>query len=769
MNTFPPGTILVAKNVQLGRSNFGCHFNNWPFSYTQGSGAAYTYNEHIEGNYTVWLGDSVSSTFFDSEQALAKVGWIRSFKPKFRQLFDVSGSTVGAITLADFLRYLDWAYARGVKVLWIPELFDRNTAGTTHQLYSGTTTYPRIGFAGDIIQVSSTTVTVDSTASPGAAGILHGILNNEHRLISFDGSPRVDYRQITVLSTSQFTFEYDTGGLSNSLNVYWTNPVAEAKFRDDLVSLFTNSTVSPVYGFTLINHPALGAIEPVNEMTSRPYWAWMGPYVRLLAQALTRYRNPALDPVIVLSPNLEGIVSSDTAGAMHWLYAPAGTGNSDSPVRIQNADLSYMESGAGKRLIDYISVWSHHVYGDIVYAKLANNANTAFTRAQGNIRQGGFLRAVMAHYWYGPSGVGSGESWKVGSRTVPPAVWDTEGDLDDMEVEQNGYFIWGKLPLEERKVNYLKFMIGRMLGTADGLGGIGTTFQYLLDTAPGSGVNTQFVIKSGGATVSPDGHLRLSLKTPNDVGAPYGRARADNSGNAKTINFQGWGEYDDFIIYAPSGWDLLGLTPAKPYARYRGKQTLHVVAKVVDISALPVVVVDYAAPTANLFKYGTIFFDILPTEANKTTDTNGLCSDIVSHPVASADGTTALTCRQGNGTGWYVRVGDTVHLQTSTYDLPDVLLPYTTGTVLTVPTDVTIRTTRTMYIDIPAFNWVMDMLTSKPISVGFIVHPQKENVQPNLGIVIQQGNDFPYYTDAQGALQRWYGPQGIPPNPGVTG
>ena len=138
IRTFPP-SVTIERVATLTRDNFAYAYLTRPYAYYNNPygaidyyGARPTYDNSTAGK-TCWEGytsytdrivdDNSASTDIPTKTANTYFGWSRFFYPSSSQIFQV-GSGIHADVMGDLLKWLDWAYARGIKIIWTPTFYN---------------------------------------------------------------------------------------------------------------------------------------------------------------------------------------------------------------------------------------------------------------------------------------------------------------------------------------------------------------------------------------------------------------------------------------------------------------------------------------------------------------------------------------------------------------------------------------------------------------------------------------------------------------------
>ena len=141
IRTFP-ASVTIEKVVTLSKANFGYNYITRPLAYynnpsgvVDSYGYRPTYDNSGTGK-TVWDGtaqyqdrvvdDNSSSTDIPTKTANTYIGWIRLFYPSPNQIFQV-GTGIHADVMADLLKELDFAHARGMKALYTVFLYNKSS------------------------------------------------------------------------------------------------------------------------------------------------------------------------------------------------------------------------------------------------------------------------------------------------------------------------------------------------------------------------------------------------------------------------------------------------------------------------------------------------------------------------------------------------------------------------------------------------------------------------------------------------------------------
>ncbi len=141
IRTFP-ASVTIEKVVTLSKAHFGYNYITRPLAYYNNPsgvidsyGYRPTYDNSGTGK-TVWDGttqyqdrvvdDNSSSTDIPTKTANTYIGWIRLFYPSPNQIFQV-GTGIHADVMADLLKELDFAYARGMKALYTVFLYNKSS------------------------------------------------------------------------------------------------------------------------------------------------------------------------------------------------------------------------------------------------------------------------------------------------------------------------------------------------------------------------------------------------------------------------------------------------------------------------------------------------------------------------------------------------------------------------------------------------------------------------------------------------------------------
>jgi hypothetical protein len=412
MNSFPPNTFFVAKDITISRDNIGMHHDGWPVTW---SANAYDCTASLTtGGYP-----ASNLSLANYTDVTANCGWARSFRPSMSNLFTPGNTTPSNNTLDGLLLMLDKFLDVNQKLLWQVAIF-----GVSNNNLFGNASDLVLGFSGSFTTSGgNATGPVDTTNVSIGETVYFGFASSA--VNGFSG-------YFTLTNNNPITFPYS--GTLSSVTGYYINRLAEVRFRDCMENLFNSPRTSPK-GYTLANHPALGGIEMVNEATTTPVSFYTGPYIRILAQTLTRFRSPTLPAVKVLGCNMQGYYDVTVyTGPRGWAYAHAGTSKSSNPVYVNGSS----DYGNNKRVVDWTTAWSHHMYGFLNKTTEVNAKNDAIASSQltgGNLT--GFTKLLSIPYWYSPSaGITNPDPRGYNLSPYFPPLWNTESDLSPDEVQK---------------------------------------------------------------------------------------------------------------------------------------------------------------------------------------------------------------------------------------------------------------------------------------------------------------------------------------------
>jgi hypothetical protein len=125
--------------------------------------------------------------------------------------------------------------------------------------------------------------------------------------------------------------------------------------------------------------------------------------------------------------------------------------------------------------------------------------------------------------------------------------------------------IYANLAPEKRKATYLKHFLPTLFLTSNGQGGLGVNFSYFISAYIGSGGTSDFSVTS--AVISSNNRLKLTLIPSATALAAGSKGRGPNNGSGAMAGFKGWGDFDTYGLYSPTGWPEIGLLPNVPMIR----------------------------------------------------------------------------------------------------------------------------------------------------------------------------------------------------------
>jgi hypothetical protein len=500
LRTLPPGAeleILVTDAI-ITKSNFGIGYHGWPNDWNT------TYPVPFNSPGT-WYGGTNASSHADAQNPFGdtnrellhqyeSVKWIRSFYPGARAFYDSSaGAPLSQAVNDRFLDVLDFWYDKGNKLLWNIGVFSAysqatlaaSISGTTMTVTSATGGSPPIPACG-LNNGCTKTMSISGIGVTPGTYIVNQITSSESDNASGKrGTYTVSHSQTVPSTTITGVYSLWPGKQIDSLE-------HEQQVKDYVTALLTSTRTNPNgKGYTIANHPSLGAVEVSNEaVNSDGFPTSYARCCRIVSNLFEYYK-----------PDCKVITLTSVGGVDSYIYnyqmasaASLGAGATDGTS----------DDGTGKYAIDYGYAAAHHQYRDNCESVSQYNAFVA-NGDLGGLTINNNRGLAIVERAYNLMGTFNQSAPAIIKNTTYKShpMWCTETGLvvaEDYAIDGSflgiAGFRWGSVNREERFANLVRWWLPILLGTSDyetaatatttlSSGGISGTNSFVVASATG--------------------------------------------------------------------------------------------------------------------------------------------------------------------------------------------------------------------------------------------------------------------------------------------